>query len=44
MLGLRRLGDPMDDLAAAIHAFDLHSRGMDSPVTTLDAQDAGILY
>lgn len=44
MLGLRLLGYPMDDPAAAIHAFHLHYRGMDSPATTLDAEDARILY
>jgi len=42
MLALRLLGYSLDDPAAAIRAFHLHYRGMDT--TTLDEQDARILH
>ncbi|MFC5568706.1 N-acetylmuramoyl-L-alanine amidase [Lysobacter yangpyeongensis] len=42
MLALRLLGYPLDDPAAAIRAFHLHYRGIDT--TTLDEEDAGILH
>lgn len=42
MLALRLLGYPLDDPAAAIRAFHLHYRGIDT--TTLDDEDANVLH
>lgn len=42
MLALRLLGYPLDDPAAAIRAFHLHYRGIDT--TTLDDEDASLLH
>ncbi|KQY52210.1 N-acetylmuramoyl-L-alanine amidase [Lysobacter sp. Root494] len=42
MLALRLLGYQLDDPAAAIRAFHLHYRGIDT--TTLDDEDASILH
>jgi N-acetylmuramoyl-L-alanine amidase len=42
MLALRLLGYSLDDPAAAIRAFHLHYRGIDT--TTLDDEDASILH
>ncbi len=42
MLALRLLGYPLDDPAAAIRAFHLRYRGIDTAM--LDAEDASILY
>lgn len=41
---LRVLGYPMDDPGAAIRAFHLHFRGIDSEADVLDAEDARILF
>jgi len=45
---LRVLGYPLDDPAAAIHAFHLHFRGLDVATggepEQLDAEDARILH
>ncbi|MEP6634033.1 MAG: hypothetical protein ABJA62_07465, partial [Luteimonas sp.] len=41
MRALRQVGYATDDPAAAIRAYHLHFRGMDT--TTLDAEDADIL-
>ncbi|HEY0659930.1 MAG TPA: N-acetylmuramoyl-L-alanine amidase [Lysobacter sp.] len=42
MLALRLLGYPLDDPAAAVRAFHLHYRGIDT--TTLDDEDARLLH
>jgi len=48
MTALRVLGYPLDDSAAAIHAFHLHFRGLDvapgGEPEQLDAEDARILH
>ena len=41
MVALRLLGYSLDDPAAAIRAFHLHYRGIDT--TTLDDEDANLL-
>jgi N-acetylmuramoyl-L-alanine amidase len=41
-MALGEIGYPLDDRAAAVHAFHHHYRGIDSD--TLDAQDLPILY
>lgn len=44
MLALQLLGYPMTDPGAAIRAFHLHYRAIESADTALDAADARILY
>lgn len=44
LLALQLLGYPMTDPGAAVRAFHLHYRGLDSADAALDAADARILY
>lgn len=44
MQAIRLLGYSIDDPAAAVHAFRLHYRGVDSDAVALDRSDLQILY